>query len=119
MNILLSDCMKQMKMISINGVAQVIMKIVVQDIGKIMDLTKWDIKKTGKRKRRKMWIMFFLNLILFYIIRRIIIYTHHNLLFEFTHDNSYSSKEYNNWNNLSHTNVCWYSHIIEKTNEGK
>ena len=34
MNILLSDCMKQMKMISINGVAQVIMKIVVQDIGK-------------------------------------------------------------------------------------
>ena len=34
MNILLSDYMKQMKMISINGVAQVIMKIVVQDIGK-------------------------------------------------------------------------------------
>ena len=97
MNFLLSDYMKQIKMISINGVAQVIMKIVVQDIGKIMDLTKWDIKKTGKRNRRKIVIMFFLKInFILYIIRRIIIYTHHNLLFEFTHDNSYSSKEYNN-----------------------
>ena len=53
MNILLSDYMKQMKMISINGVAQVIMKIVVQDIGK-NGFDKMGYQKTGKRKRRKM-----------------------------------------------------------------